>query len=55
MIVLKKLVNNGAFHSLKEAKDSLRALKERKYILSIGEISMVGVIEAQKVEQEFKL
>ncbi len=40
--ILKKLVNSGAFHSLKEAKDSLRALKERKYILSSGEISMVG-------------
>jgi inactivated superfamily I helicase len=52
--VLKKLVNSGAFLNLQEAKDSLKLLRDKKYVVD-NSLSMVGVLEAKKVEESFKL
>jgi len=52
--ILKKLVNSGAFLNLKEAKSSLKLLKDKKYIVG-NSISMVGILEAKRVEEKFKL
>ena len=50
--VLKMLVETGMF-DLKEGKQVLQELKDDKYI--VGEnLSMTGVIEADKAEKEFK-
>ncbi len=50
--VLDMLVRTGMF-DLKEGKKVLQELKDEKYI--IGEnLSMTGVIEADKAEKEFK-
>ena len=46
------LVNTGMF-DMKEAKQVLKELREANYI--VGEnLSMMGVIEADKAEKEFK-
>jgi|AAUQ01.1.fsa_nt_gi hypothetical protein len=52
--VLKKLVHSGAFLNIKEAKNSLKILREKKYIVD-NSLSMVGVLEAKKIEESFKL
>ncbi len=50
--VLKMLVETGMF-DMKEGKKVLQELKDAKYI--VGEnLSMTGVIEADKAEKEFK-
>ena len=50
--VLKMLVETGMF-DMKEGKQSLQELKDAQYI--VGEnLSMTGVIEADKAEKEFK-
>ena len=50
--VLKMLVETGMF-DMKEGKQALQELKDAKYI--VGEnLSMTGVIEADKAEKEFK-
>ena len=50
--VLDMLVRTGMF-DLKEGKKVLQELKDEKYI--VGEnLSMTGVIEADKAEKEFK-
>jgi hypothetical protein len=49
---LVTLVNTGMF-DMKEAKKVLAELRDAKYI--VGEnLSMTGVIEADKAEKEFK-
>ena len=49
---LVSLVNTGMF-DMKEAKQVLKELRDAKYI--VGEnLSMTGVIEANKAEKEFK-
>ena len=49
---LVSLVNTGMF-DMKEAKQILAELRDAKYI--VGEnLSMTGVIEADKAEKEFK-
>ena len=50
--VLNMLVETGMF-DMKEGKQALQELKDAKYI--VGEnLSMTGVIEADKAEKEFK-
>ena len=51
---LESLVNTGMFpEGMKEAKQTLSELREANYI--VGEnLSMTGVIEADKAEKEFK-
>ena len=49
---LVSLVNTGMF-DMKEAKQVLKELRDANYI--VGEnLSMTGVIEADKAEKEFK-
>jgi len=50
--VLKKLVHSGAFLNIKEAKNSLKILREKKYIID-NSLSMVGVLEAKEDRREF--
>ena len=50
--VLKMLVETGMFDT-KEGKRHLKELKEKNFV--VGEnLSMTGVIEADKAEKEFK-
>jgi len=46
------LVNAGMF-DMKEAKQVLKELRDAKYIVE-DNLSMTGVIEADKAEKEFK-
>jgi predicted nucleic-acid-binding protein len=52
--VLEKLINSGAFLNLDEARDSLKVLRDKKYIIG-DSLSMIGVVEAKRVEDSFKL
>ncbi len=49
---LVSLVNTGMF-DMKEAKQVLKELRDAKYIVG-DNLSMTGVIEADKAEKEFK-
>ena len=49
---LVSLVNTGMF-DMKEAKQVLKELRDAKYIVE-DNLSMTGVIEADKAEKEFK-
>jgi len=49
---LVSLVNTGMFE-MKEAKQVLKELRDAKYIVG-DNLSMTGVIEADKAEKEFK-
>jgi len=49
---LISLVNTGMF-DMKEAKQVLKELRDAKYIVG-DNLSMTGVIEADKAEKEFK-
>jgi hypothetical protein len=49
---LVSLVNTGMF-DMKEAKKVLEELRDAKYIVG-DNLSMTGVIEADKTEKEFK-
>ena len=49
---LVSLVNTGMF-DMKEAKQVLAELRDAKYIVDEN-LSMTGIIEADKVEKEFK-
>jgi hypothetical protein len=49
---LVSLVNTGMF-DMKEAKQVLKELRDAKYIVG-NNLSMTGVIEADKAEKEFK-
>ena len=49
---LVSLVNTGMF-DMKEAKEVLKELRDAKYIVG-DNLSMTGVIEADKAEKEFK-
>jgi len=49
---LVSLVNTGMFE-MKEAKQVLNELRDAKYIIN-DNLSMTGVIEADKAEKEFK-
>lgn len=49
---LETLVNTGMF-DMKEAKKVLKELREAKYIVG-DNLSMMGVMEADKAQQEFK-
>ena len=49
---LVSLVNTGMFE-MKEAKQVLAELRDGKYIVG-DNLSMTGVIEADKAEKEFK-
>jgi len=49
---LVSLVNTGMFE-MKEAKQVLAELRDAKYIVG-DNLSMTGVIEADKAEKEFK-
>ncbi len=40
--VLEKLINSGAFLNLDEARDSLKVLRDKKYIIG-DSLSMIGV------------
>ena len=52
--VLESLVNTGMFENgMKEAKQILNELREANYIIG-DNLSMMGVIEANKAEKEFK-
>ncbi len=51
---LESLVNTGMFENgMKEAKQTLSELREANYIVG-DNLSMTGVIEADKAEKEFK-
>ncbi len=51
---LESLVNTGMFeHGMKEAKQTLAELREANYIVG-DNLSMMGVMEANKAEKEFK-
>ena len=49
---MTSLVNAGMF-DMKEAKEVLAQLRDAKYIVAEN-LSMTGVIEADKAEKEFK-
>jgi len=49
---LISLVNTGMF-DMKEAKQVLKELRDAKYIVG-DNLSMTGIIEADKAEKEFK-
>ena len=49
---LVSLVNTGMF-DMKEAKEVLAELRDAKYIVG-DNLSMTGVIQADKAEKEFK-
>lgn len=49
---LDMLVSTGMF-DMKEGKQALKELREAKYIVG-DNLSMTGVMEADKAEQEFK-
>ena len=49
---LISLVNTGMF-DMKEAKQVLKELRDAKYIVG-DNLSMTGVMEADKAEKEFK-
>ena len=49
---LETLVNTGMF-DMKEGKQVLKELREAQYIID-NNLSMTGIIEADKAEQEFK-
>ena len=49
---LVSLVNTGMF-DMKEAKQVLKELRDAKYIVG-DNLSMTGIIEADKAEKEFK-
>jgi len=49
---LVSLVNTGMFE-MKEAKQVLKELRDANYIVG-DNLSMIGVIEADKAEKEFK-
>ena len=51
---LESLVNTGMFENgMKEAKQTLAELREANYIVG-DNLSMMGVMEANKAEKEFK-
>ncbi len=51
---LESLVNTGMFENgMKEAKQILSELREANYIVG-DNLSMMGVMEANKAEKEFK-
>lgn len=50
--VMKTLVNTGMF-DMKEAKQVLKELQDANYIID-DNLSMTGVIEADKAEKEFR-
>jgi len=50
--VLKMLVETGMF-DLKEGKQNLRELRDANFIVG-DNLSMTGVMEADKAEKEFK-
>jgi len=51
-ITMKSLVNMGMF-SMSEAKQVLKELRDEKYIIG-DNLSMIGVMVVDRVEQEFK-
>jgi len=51
---LESLVNTGMFENgMKEAKKTLEELRDANYIVG-DNLSMMGVMEANKAEKEFK-
>ncbi len=50
---LHSLVNTGMFN-INEGRQVLKELREEKYLVG-DNLSMMGVLEAEKAEQEFKL
>ena len=51
---LESLVNTGMFENgMKEANQTLTELREANYIVG-DNLSMTGVLEADKAEKEFK-
>ncbi len=51
--VIESLMDTGMFLSRDEAEKVFRELKDSKYI--VGEtLSMIGVIEAKRAEEEFR-
>ncbi len=51
--ILLKLESTGTF-TMKEGKSVLKSLKKEGYIEN-GQLSIKGIAEAQKAEEEFKL
>ena len=52
--ILESLVNTGMFENgIKEAKQILNELRDENYIVG-DNLSMMGIMEANKAEKEFK-
>ena len=51
-LTMKSLVNTGMF-SMSEAKRVLKELRDEKYLIG-DNLSMIGVMAVNRVEQEFK-